>query len=125
MKTFDKLKSKLNFRGLHRKIARVTRRFKRKTNKPSSCKISSGKKNTNGAISWSYNPCYKIPKKNETVNISSPASVGCDSTFGIILPGDVAETSATTTNSMAYPETMSDSRDMSLSSLRYGLQIVS
>lgn len=117
MKTFSKLKTKLNFSVLHRKIARVTRRFKRKTNKPSRSKISSVKKNTNGSIDWSYNPCYRIPKKNKTGNLSSLASVSCDSTFGIILPGDEAETSATTTNSMDYPETMSDSRDMSLSSL--------
>ena len=117
MKTFSKLKTKLNFGGLHRTIARVTRRFKRKANKPSRGKISYVKKNTNGVVDWSYSPCYKIPKNNKTGNMSSSlASVSCDSTFGIILTGEVAATSATTANSMDYPETMSESRDMSLSS---------
>ena len=117
MKTFSKLKTKLNFGGLHRTIARVTRRFKRKVNKPSRSKISSVKKNSNGVVDWSYNPCYKIPKNNQTGNMSSSlASVSCDSTFGIILTGEVAATSATTANSMDYPETMSDSRDVSLGS---------
>lgn len=123
MITFGKLKAKLKLSALRKNFISVRRRFKRLMAQPR--KISMDRKNSNSVMNWTNNPSYKTIK---SIHMSPSASTSCESIAGYMIADSdkqgepiysndyTAVIPAPSATSLEYPETISESRDMSLNS---------